>query len=188
MRLNEAEKEKLLTEISKERNPDKLKEKMELARKNDLLRDVRQKDKERLEKMERARQRLRETIKKLESQKEMSADQKEAIQAMKAGHSDQAMKGLKASGRDGAIGNEIAAINTEMATHLGTLSKESGKHADSIMKKMIAEHSTPMSNTGALKLEKKTDKSDQNLEGKQTKDSTMQQMVQQKIRERKMRG
>jgi hypothetical protein len=106
-RLKEQEKQKLLSEIQKEKHPDKLREKMELAKQQNLKTEQLQKDKERLEKMEKARERLKESIKKMNSH-EASANTKEAVQDIQAGRSETAVKKLKEAGHDGALGNDIA--------------------------------------------------------------------------------
>lgn len=182
-RLKEQEKKKLLSEIQKEKHPDKLREKMELAKQHDLQREQLQKDKERLEKMEKARERLKENIRKMKSH-EASANTKEAIQDIQAGRSETAMRKLKEAGHDGALGNDIADESSSFAKEAKVLAKETGKHFDSIMYKTLKENSVPADTINA---QIRQDKSDQNLEGAKTKDSTLDQMVLKKLQDRKMR-
>ena len=135
-RLKEQDKKKLLSEIQKEKHPDRLREKMELAKKHNLQREQLQKEKERLEKMEKARKRLKESIKRMNS-REASANTKEAIQDIQAGRSETAMQKLKEAGHDGALGNDIANESSSFAKEAKILAKESGKHFNSIMHKML---------------------------------------------------
>lgn len=181
--LAEADKQKLMSEIQKERHPDKLKEKMEKARKEGMDAALMAKDKERLEKMEKAREHLQEAIKRMKHRSETSHIEKEAMESIRMGQSDTAMRAMKESGREGAVGNDVAGNETVMAREMQTLAKEAGKHTDSVMQKLLRENSVP-----ADSYVKKSDKSDRNLEEKQTQDSTVQQMVQKKMFERRMRG
>ena len=181
-RLKESEKQKLLSEIQKEKHPDKLREKMELAKQQNLKTEQLQKDKERLEKMEKARERLKESIKKMNSH-EASANTKEAVQDIQAGRSETAVKKLKEAGHDGALGNDIAHESAVFAKEAKTLAKESGKHFDSIMYKILKENSVP---ADTIKSQIRQDKGDRNLEGSKTKDSTAQQMILKRLQDRKM--
>lgn len=182
-RLKEQEKQKLLSEIQKEKHPDKLREKMELAKQQNLKTEQLQKDKERLEKMEKARERLKESIKKMNSH-EASANTKEAVQDIQAGRSENAIRKLKEAGHDGALGNDIANESSAFAKEAKILAKETGKHFDSIMYKMLKENSVP---ADTIKSQIRQDKGDQNLEGSKTKDSTSQQMILKKLQDRKIR-
>lgn len=181
-RLKEQEKQKLLSEIQKEKDPDKLKEKMELAKQQELQNEILQKDKERLKKMEKARERLKETIKKMNS-REASANTKEAVQDIQSGRTETAIKRLKEAGHDGALGNDIANESATFAKEAKTLAKETGKHFDSVMYKMLKENSVP---ADTIKSQIRQDKGDQNLEGSKTKNSTAQQMILKRLQDRKM--
>lgn len=170
-RLKEAERKKITAEIAKERDPEKLREKVNQAEKLGLT--VSQKDAERLKKMEKATERLKENIRKMKSH-QSSVTEKEAVRKMETGHTVQAMRELKENGMDGALGNEIATNSSDMAQNLKTLSKESGKHVDSIMQKKLRENSTP---ADTIHEQKRQDKADRNLEEKRQKDSTAKQMT-----------
>ena len=176
-------RQKLLSEIQKERHPDKLKEKIELAQKQNLKMERLKKEKERLEKMEKARKRLKESIKRMNS-REASANTKEAVQEIQAGRSGTAIRQLSSAGRDGALGNDISNESTTFSREAKILAKESGKHFDSIMYKMLKENSVP---ADTIKSQIRQDKGDQNLEGSKTKDSTTEQMILKKLQDRKMR-
>ena len=189
--LRDVEKQKLLSEIHLERHPDKLKEKMDRAKKAGIDATLLAKDKEREEKMEKARERMKENVRKLR-QREASANEKEAVQKIKAGHSEEAMKDLKQSALDGSIGNEVARSEREMSEDMNTLSKETGKHFDSVMQKTLKENSVP---ADSMNQSLKKDKSDQNLEekkvnlsGSEKNESTQHQMVMNELRKRRGRG
>ena len=181
-RLKEQEKQKLLSEIQKEKHPDKLREKMALAKKHELQKEQLQKDEERLKRMEKARERLKENIRKMKSH-EASANTKEAVQDIQAGRSENAIRKLKEAGHDGALGNDIANESSAFAKEAKILAKETGKHFDSIMHKTLKENSVP---ADTIKAQVRQDKSDQNLEGAKTKDSTLDQMVLKKLQDRKI--
>jgi len=183
-RLKEAEQRKLLLKQQKERDPNEIQKKKERERQAELKRQ-RDREKQRSqEKVTKAKEHLKEAIRKMKSQ-EASATQKDAVQSIKMGHTEDARRRLKESAMDSALGNDIGHVEGEMATNLNTLKKETGKHADSTMQKMLRDNSVP---ADSYNKEKRADKGDRNLENKRTQDSTMQQMVNQKLRDRKFRG
>ena len=168
--LTEKEKKELLFRISEEKHPDLLKEQIELARRNGL--EVAQKDLERLKKVEEARENLSKRIRKITG-RQASAIEKEAVQGIKTGHVDTAMKQLAESGRDGAIGNQIADDSAHMAEDIKTISRETGEHKASVMQDMLFKNSAPIA---SINDRKDPEKKDQNLHGDITKDSTKKQI------------
>jgi len=190
-KLKDMDKQKLLSEIHLERHPDKLEEKLNMAKKAGIDAALMAEDMKRHEKTKKARERMIENVRKMRH-REASANEKDAIQKMKSGHSEEAMKDLKQSGLDGGIGNVVAHSEREMAEDMKTLSKETGKHFDSVMQKTLKDHSVP---ADSMNQAKKKDKSDQNLEekkvnlsGSEKNESTQHQMVMNELRKRRGRG
>lgn len=182
-RIIQARRNKLLSDIQREKDPDQLKKKMDQARREGLEKQMLAQDAERLKKMENARQRIQEDIKHLTEQK-ASATTKDAMIEIQAGRSQNGMEMMASAGRDGAVGNNIADVSTDLARNAKVLAKETGRHFDSVMNKMLREHSKP---ADTIHAQKAKDKSDQNLEKSQTKKSTQQQMTEQLILEQRMR-
>ena len=168
--LTDQEKKALLLRIGEEKHPDLLKEQIELARRNGL--EIAQKDLDRLKRTEAARERLGQRVREITG-RQASADQKDAVQAIKTGRVDGAMKQLAESGRDGALGNRIADDNTRMAEDLKVISHETGEHKASVMQQMLFENSAPIA---SINDRKDPENKDQNLEGAKTKDSREKQM------------
>lgn len=182
-RIKEADK-KIIAQIHTEKNPDKLKEQLEQARKQGLDMALLDKDTQRLKKMEKARDHIRQSIHELNKRK-ASSTTKDAVSDIKSGHSERALHDLKSAGQDGGLGNEISGTSSELAKNAKVLSKESGKHFDSVMIKMLKEHSVP---ADTIYERKEQDKSDKNLEKRPTQDSTYQQMIAKKLQDRKLRS
>ena len=190
-KLTDLEKQKLLSDIHLEKHPDLLKEKLDKAKKAGIDAALMAKDIQRHEKTAKARERMIENVRKLRH-REASANEKDAVQKIKSGHSAEAMKELKQSGIDGGIGNEIARSEREMSEDMKTIEKETGKHFDSVMQKTLKEHSVP---ADSMNQAKKKDQSDQNLEekkvnlsGSEKNESTQHQMVMNELRKRRGRG
>jgi hypothetical protein len=179
-RQQEQAKQKFLAKIKQEKHPDKLREQIELAKKH-YQEERLQEENKRLKKMEQAKERLKEVIKKMNS-REASATTKEAVQDIQAGRGEVAIKNLKDAGYDGSLGNKTADNSSAFAREAKVLAKETGKHFNSILCKILKENSVP---ADTIKAQVRQDKGDQNLEGSQTKESTVNQMIQQKIRDHK---
>lgn len=182
-KIKEADK-KTITQIHSEKNPDKLKEQLQQAQKQGLDMALFDKDAQRLKKMEKARERIQQSIRNLNKHK-ASATTKEAVLDIQSGHSEKALRNLKEAGQDGSVGNEIADTSSELAKNAKILSKESGKHFDSVMIKILKENSVP---ADTIHKQKEQDKSDKNLENRQTQDTTYQQMIAKKLQDRKLRN
>jgi len=168
--LTNKEKQALLLSISEERNPDVLKEKIELALRNGL--EIAQKDMERFKKVEAAREHLSQRVREITG-RQASADQKDAVQAIKTGQVDTAVHQLAESGRGGAPGNRVAEDSTRMAEDLKVISEETGVHKASVMQNMLFYNSAPIA---SINDRKDPEKKDRNLEGNKTKDSTTKQV------------
>ena len=168
--LTDQEKKALLLKIAEEKHPDLLKEQIDLARRNGL--EIAQKDLERLKRTEAARERLSQRVREITG-RQASATEKEAVQGIKTGHVDGAMKQLAENGREGALGNRIADTSTRMSEDIKIISKETGEHKASVMQQMLFENSAPIA---SINDRKDPDKKDQNLEGAKTKDSREKQM------------
>jgi hypothetical protein len=175
---------KIITKIHDEKNPDKLKEQLEQVKKQGLDMTFFDKDAQRLKKMEKARNGIRESIRKLNSRK-ASATTKDAVSNIQSGHSDRALHDLKDAGQNGGLGNEISDTSFKLMKDAKILSKESGKHFDSVMLKMLKENSVP---ADTIRQQKEQDKSDKNLEKRKTQDTTYQQMIAKKLQDRKLRS
>jgi len=181
-RLKEIARQKRLAE--RQRDPNGLQRKKERERQAELKKRREMEKQKSQEKVAKAKEHLKEAIRKMKSQ-EASAAQKEAVQEMKLGHADKARRQMKESAMDSALGNEIGHVEGTMAENLNTLRKETGKQTDSTMQKMLRDNSVP---ADSFNKEKRTDMGDRNLEEKRTQDSTMQQMVNKKLYERRFRG
>ena len=169
--LTKEEERALAERIRNEKDPEKFKELLQKAREHNLK--VSEKVLEEMKKREKAREDMKRRIEEMKK-RALSATEKDAVQKIQAGHADRAMKELKASGRDGALGNEIAENSLHMAEDAKILAEGSTtKDSNSVMKKMLAENSVP---ADTLYERKRDDKSDQNREGAKHKDSTEKQM------------
>jgi len=169
--LTKEEERTLAERIRTERNPVELKKLVEKAQAHHLR--VSEAILEKVKKQEKAREDMKRRIDEMKK-RSLSATEKDAVKQIQNGHADRAMRELKSSGRDGALGNEIAENSLHMAEDAKVLAEGSRiKDANSIMKKMLAENSVP---ADTLYERKRDDKSDQNKEGIKHKDSTEQQM------------
>ena len=169
--LSKEEERDLSDRIKNEKNPDELKRLVEKAREHNLR--VSEKVQEKIKKQEKAREDMKRRIEEMKK-RSLSATEKDAVKDIQNGHADRAMRDLKASGRDGALGNEIAENSLHMAHDAEIMAEgRTNKDSNSIMKKMLAENSVP---ADTLYERKRDDKSDQNREGIKHKDSTEKQM------------
>lgn len=183
-RLNEAEQKKLHTSILNEKHPDRLREKLGIARTNGMDMAAFHDKEDSLKKMDRARQSIADDIKHL-THLHTSATTKEAMANIQSGHSERAVRDLGQVGRDGGVFNELSNTSLKLSRHATELAKESGKHFDSLMQQTLKEHSMP---TDSMMTQKAADKSDQNLEGVKQQDSTIRQMWTEHIRQKRGAG
>ncbi|MDY6408061.1 MAG: hypothetical protein SPL08_05130 [Pseudomonadota bacterium] len=166
------EKQDLIKKISAEKDLDKSKELIKKAQEHNLK--ISEKILERIKKREKAREDMKHRINEMKK-RSLSATEKDAIKQIQNGHADRAFKELRTSGRDGALGNEIADNSLRMAEDAKILAEGMPlRDSNSVMKKMLAEHSVP---ADTLYERKRDDKSDQNREGIKHKDSTQKQMT-----------
>lgn len=183
-RLNEAEQKKLRASILHENHPDRLREKLDIARANGMDMAAFNKKEDSLKKMDRARQHIADDIKHL-TQLHTSATTKEAMANIQSGHSDRAVRDLGQVGRDGGVFNELSNTSLSLSRNAAELAQESGKHFDSLMQQTLKEHSMPTDN---MMTQKAQNKSDQNLEGVKQQDSTAQQMWAEHMRQKRGAG
>lgn len=169
--LTKEEEKDLADRIKNETDLDKVKELIQKAQEHNLK--VSEKILEKVRKKEKAREDMKQRIDEMKK-RSLSATEKDAVQQIQSGHADRAMRDLKTSGRDGALGNEIAENSIHMAEDAQILSEGSlTKDSNSMMKKMLVENSVP---ADTLYERKRDDKSDQNREGIKHKESTEEQM------------
>jgi len=169
--LTQEEKEALIKQLSSEKDLDKSKELIQKAQENGIK--VSEKILLKVKKKEKAREDMKYRIEEMKK-RALSATEKDAVRQIQRGHADRAMEDLKASGRDGALGNEVAANSLYMAKDAKILAEDTPiKDSNSVMRKMLAENSVP---ADTLYERKRDDKSDQNREGIKHKDSTEKQM------------
>ncbi|MBR6412887.1 MAG: hypothetical protein IKS41_07010 [Alphaproteobacteria bacterium] len=169
--LSKEEQKELADRIKKEKNPEEKKRLVQIALEHNLK--VSEKVLNEIKKETKAREDMKRRIDEMKK-RTLSATEKDAVKQIQSGHADRAMKELKASGRDGALGNEIAENSLHMAEDAKIIAKgRTNKDSNSIMKKMLAENSVP---ADTIYEQKRADKSDQNKEGIRHKDSTQKQM------------
>jgi len=169
--LTKEEEKDLADRIKNETDLDKVKELIKKAQDHNLK--VSEEVLNKVKKKEKAREDMKRRIEEMKK-RSLSATEKDAVRQIQSGHADRAMRDLRTSGRDGALGNEIAENSLHMAEDARILAEESPtKESNSMMQKMLAENSVP---ADTLYERKRDDKSDQNKEGIKHKDSTEEQM------------
>ncbi len=175
IRRKQLEHQKMISEIRREKNPDKLAERMKQAKKNGLG-ALLQQDADRLKKMQKAQERLKEAVKRLLSDR-VSASVKDGASQIQSGHVAAGLRNIRETGRDGAVGNDIAGASSELAENAQILSGLTGKHFDSIMYRTLRDNARP---ADSINQQKDKDGRDQNLEGRITQKSTARQMIEKK--------
>lgn len=178
LRQKQLEQQKMIAEIRREKNPDKLAERMNQAKKSGLT-ALLQQDADRLQKMQKARERLKEAVTRLLST-QVSASVKEGSSKIQSGHIDSGLRDIQDTGRDGAIGNDIADASSDLAKNAQKLAGLTGKHFDSIMYRTLRDNSCP---ADTINQEKDKEDRDQNLEGRITQKSTIRQVMEKKRRD-----